>query len=199
MKRCQWLVMLLVVVLVSCVTINIYFPAAAVEKAAEQIVDEIRSNNGNQPEQPMPEKSPVDEKGGQQGFRIDFVRSADAAQKLDINVSTSTIRGLKKSMKKRFPKLVDVYQRGFIGEGTDGLLHLRQKDKLSLKKRARLTKLVAAENADRQALYEEIVRANRLGADAAPKVAAVFARTFRDKARKGWWIQDDDGNWLRKE
>jgi len=199
MKRCQWSVMLLVVVLVSCVTINIYFPAAAVEKAAEQIVDEIRSGNDTQPGQPTPEKNPVDKKSGQQGFRIDFVRPAEAAQKLDINVSTSTIRGLKLSMKKRFPKLVDVYQRGFIGEGKDGLLHLRQKNKLSLKERAHLTKLVAAENADRQALYEEIVRANRLGADAAPKVAAIFARTFRDKARKGWWIQDDDGNWLRKE
>ena len=28
-------------VMVSCVTINIYFPAAAVEKAAEDIVEEV--------------------------------------------------------------------------------------------------------------------------------------------------------------
>jgi len=198
MKKCQWLVVLLVMVLVSCVTINIYFPAAAVQKAAEQIVDEIRSGNEKQPMQPTPEETPVEKKREQQGFRIDFARPAEAAEKLDINVSTSTIRGLKKSMKKRYPQLIDAYQQGFFGEGSDGLLHLRQKNQLPLKKRARLSNLLKAENSDRQALYEEIVRANRLGADATSKVAAIFARTFRAKAQNGWWIQDDEGNWLRK-
>lgn len=199
MKKCQWLVMLLVLLLVSCVTINIYFPAAAVQKAAEQIVDEIRSGNGGeQPVQPNPENTPVDKKSGQQGFRIDFIRSAEAAERLDINVSTSTIRGLKQSMKKRFPQLIEAYKQGFFGEGMDGLLHLRQKNQLPLKKRAQLSMLVKAENNDRQALYEEIVRANRLGTGAVPKVASIFARTFREKAQKGWWIQNDEGNWMQK-
>lgn len=198
MKKCQWLVMLLLMVLVSCVTINIYFPAAAVQKAAEQIVDEIRSGDEKQPVQPIPEETPAETKSEQQGFRIDFIRQAEAAEKLDINVSTSTIRGVKQSMKKRYPQLKDAYQKGFFGEGADGLLHLRQKNQLPLKKRALLSSLVKAENSDRQALYGEIVRANRLGADATPKVAAIFARTLRAKAQSGWWIQDDKGNWLRK-
>ncbi len=198
MRKYQGLVVLLVMVLVSCVTINIYFPAAAVQKAAEQIVDEIRSGNQKQPVQPMLEKTPAEKKSEQQGFRIDFVRPVEAAERLDINVSTSTIRGLKQSMKKRFPQLTEAYRQGFFGEGMDGLLHLRQKNQLPLKKRARLSNLVKAENSDRQALYEEIVRANRLGADATPKVAAIFARTFREKAQNGWWAQDDKGNWLRK-
>ncbi len=198
MRKYQWLVVLLVMVMVSCVTINIYFPAAAVQKAAEQIVDEIRSGNEKQPGQPTPEKVPAETKSEQQGFWIDFVRPAVAAERLDINVSTSTIRGLKQSMKKRFPQLIGAYQQGFLGEGADGLLHLRQKNQLPLKKRARLSNLVKAENSDRQALYEEIVRANRLGADATPKVAAIFARTFRAKAQNGWWIQDDKGNWLQQ-
>ena len=33
--------LLLCVVVASCVTINIYFPAAAAEKAADKIIDEI--------------------------------------------------------------------------------------------------------------------------------------------------------------
>lgn len=37
-KRALFLISL---VLVSCVTINIYFPAAAVEKVADKIVDEV--------------------------------------------------------------------------------------------------------------------------------------------------------------
>ena len=198
MKKCQWLVVLLLMVLVSCVTINIYFPAAAVQKAAEQIVDEIRSGNEKQPVQPTPGEASAEIKSEQQGFRVDFIRPAEAAERLDINVSTSTIRGLKQSMKKRYPRLKDAYQQGFFGEGADGLLHLRQKNQLPLKKRAWLSNLVKAENSDRQALYEEIVRANRLGADATPKVTAIFARTFRAKAQNGWWIQDDKGSWLQK-
>lgn len=198
MKKCRWLVVLLVMALVSCVTINIYFPAAAVQKAAEQIVDEIRSGNEKQPVQPTPEENPVDKTREQQGFRIDFIRPAEAAENLNINISTSTIRGLKESMKKRFPRLLDAYQRGFFGEGMDGRLHLRQKNRLPLKKRARLNRLLKAENTDRRALYEEIVRANHLGDDAVSKVAAVFARTFREKAQNGWWIQDDKENWLQK-
>jgi len=198
MKKYRWLVLLLLMVLVSCVTINIYFPAAAVQKAADQIVDEIRSGNGKQPIPPTPEQTPVEKQKDQQGFRINFVRPAEAAENLNINVSTATIRGLKQSMKKRYPQLIDAYQKGFFGEGVDGLLHLRQKNQLPLKMRARLTNLVKAENRDRQALYEEIVRANRLGGDATSKVAAIFARTFRSKAQSGWWIQDDKGNWLRK-
>lgn len=198
MKRYRWLVLLLLMVLVSCVTINIYFPAAAVQKAAEQIVDEIRSGNEKQPLPQTPKETPADTKHDQQGFRINFVRPAEAAENLDINVSTATIRGLKQSMKKRYPQLIDAYQKGFLGEGVDGLLHLRQKNQLPLKMRARLTYLVKAENSDRQALYEEIVRANRLGGGATPKVAAIFARTFREKAKRGWWIQDDKGAWMQK-
>ncbi len=37
---------LIVFLVVSCVTINIYFPEAAVEKAADEIVDEIWGDEG---------------------------------------------------------------------------------------------------------------------------------------------------------
>jgi uncharacterized OsmC-like protein len=39
MKRC--LLPLLAAALAGCVTINIYFPAAAAEKAADKIIDEV--------------------------------------------------------------------------------------------------------------------------------------------------------------
>lgn len=40
MKHAIWL-LLLALVLPACVTINIYFPAAAAEKAADKIIDEV--------------------------------------------------------------------------------------------------------------------------------------------------------------
>lgn len=41
MKKIWMVVPLTVFVLTACVTINIYFPAAAAEKAADKLIDEI--------------------------------------------------------------------------------------------------------------------------------------------------------------
>jgi len=47
--------------LASCVTINIYFPAAAAEKAADRIIDEVwqlkQDGAAAQPKQPAEEKT----------------------------------------------------------------------------------------------------------------------------------------------
>ena len=37
----NWLILLTIAALSACVTINIYFPAAAAEKAADKIIDEV--------------------------------------------------------------------------------------------------------------------------------------------------------------
>ena len=44
------IIALLIVLIPACVTINIYFPAAAAEKAADQIIDEVwQLKPGEQP------------------------------------------------------------------------------------------------------------------------------------------------------
>lgn len=48
---------LAVAVLQGCVTINIYFPAAAAEKAADKIIEEVwqlRPDAGGKPAEPQP-------------------------------------------------------------------------------------------------------------------------------------------------
>ncbi len=52
MKQLSWLLLLAgLVALPACVTINIYFPAAAAEKAADKIIDEVwqLKKEGEQP------------------------------------------------------------------------------------------------------------------------------------------------------
>jgi len=48
-----------IVVLSACVTINIYFPAAAAEKAADKIIDEVWQLKGEQaaPQNDAPKES----------------------------------------------------------------------------------------------------------------------------------------------
>lgn len=41
MKHGTWLAALVAAALAGCVTINIYFPAAAAEKAADKIIDKV--------------------------------------------------------------------------------------------------------------------------------------------------------------
>ena len=43
----------------ACVTINIYFPEAAAEKAADKIIDDVWQLNGGKPEQPANPSEPA--------------------------------------------------------------------------------------------------------------------------------------------
>jgi uncharacterized protein YdbL (DUF1318 family) len=88
--------------------------------------------------------------------------------------------------------------RGNVGITRDGLLTVRNTDGLSLKERAEVQQLVEAENRDRDALYGEIAKANNFSADAVPKIKRIFAKSWIDQARPGWWIQDEQGNWKKK-
>ena len=54
-----WLPILAVFALSACVTINIYFPAAAAEKAADMIIDEVWKNQ--KPAQPAANQPAVKE------------------------------------------------------------------------------------------------------------------------------------------
>jgi uncharacterized protein YdbL (DUF1318 family) len=192
----------LTVFLVSCVTVNIYFPAAAIQKAADQIVEDIRKT----PEQPpdkAPEQKPEDKK--RDGTRLlDRLRLAHLgpteayAAAVDVNVSTPAIRALRASMASRFPQLQPLYGKGAIGETNTGLLAIRDTGALSLKEKADMNRLVGQENADRQALYTEIIRANSLDMSRLAEVQRLFANSWRDKSSPGWWIQSDNGDWGKK-
>ena len=55
-RKKRWSIWGLTVLLVSCVTVNIYFPAAAIQKAADQIVDDVRKTPEQKPEQKQEQK-----------------------------------------------------------------------------------------------------------------------------------------------
>jgi uncharacterized protein YdbL (DUF1318 family) len=191
------LVWLVVLSLVSCVTVNIYFPAAAIQRAADEIVDDVRKTP-DAPAGPTPGK-PKDQSG-----LLPWLRFAGpgvavaAAAAMDLNVSTPAIRNLKAAMAGRFPQLQPLYGKGAIGETNTGLLAARDTVSLSLKEKADVNRLVEQENADRQALYAEIVRANNLDPRNLGEVQRLFANSWREKSASGWWIQLDTGQWARK-
>lgn len=200
-SRKRWLIGALMVLLVSCVTVNIYFPAAAIQKAADQIVDEVRKGPaetpGQQPEQ-KPDQTP-DKRSLLDRMRfIGFGASPVYAAAMDLNVSTPAIRAVKSSIANRFPQLQPLYVKGAVGETNNGLVAVRETGALSLKEKADVNRLVDEENRDRQALYSEIIKANQLDAGRLGEVQKLFANSWRDKAGPGWWIQQDGGQWAKK-
>jgi len=179
----------------SCVTVNIYFPAAAVERAADQIVKETWGDPAEKARKEQPQSRVVNPEAVRLVFNL--VNEAHA-QDADINVSNPAIRALKDSIKKRSDSIKPFMDRGNVGITRDGLLTIRGTDGLNLKERADAQQLVEAENRDREALYLEIAKANNIAQEAVPKIKAIFARSWIEQARPGWWIQDAQGNWKQK-
>ena len=180
----------------ACVTVNIYFPAAAVERAADEIVKETWGGPGDPGKTaPQPQSRYFDLPATI--VKLGFVGQAHA-QDADINVSNPAIRALKDSIKQRSDAIKPFMDRGNVGIGQDGLLVVRNSDGLSLKERAEITQLVDAENRDREALYAEIAKANNIARESVPKIKSIFAKSWIDQARSGWWIQDSQGTWRRK-
>lgn len=195
MKRLKHLSLIIFFFLAACVTVNIYFPAAAIQKAADKIVDEISGGDDEQ----MPGKDPdirsllLDRL---KGFNIG---PKEAYAQLDINISTPAIRSVRGSMRETFRQLRPFYAGGVIGENKDGFVEVRDTSSLTLKEKADAARLVEQQNKDRATLYSEIVKANKLDNATIPQVQKIFADSWRGKSRSGWFIKNDSGEWERKE
>jgi uncharacterized protein YdbL (DUF1318 family) len=194
---------IMVFAVVSCVTINIYFPAAAVEQAAEDIVEEVWGAG----EDVELDIAPTEETGPQ-GIRLRDLKylaiSFSPAKAYageggaDINVSTPQIRAIKGAIHNRSDALKPFLNKGNVGIGNDGLLSVRSTQGLNLKYKSILNRLITAENMDREALYREIAAANEIGPDKINDIRSLFAKSWIKNARKGWLIQDEDGTWSKK-
>lgn len=195
-RKMRFLTMGLFLFIAACVTVNIYFPAAAVQKAADEIVGDVR--NIEKKEEQKPEEKQKINKLFQELKSLSW-GPAEAYAQIDIEVSTPAIRALKDSMKERFPQLKPFYDKGNIGESNMGLLETKELTGLNLKEKADLSMFVGQENKERKALYTEIMKANKFGPEVMPQIQKIFANSWRDKSQSGWWIQKDSGEWEKKK
>ena len=114
----------------------------------------------------------------------------------ELEINTPAIAAIKQSMQQRHAKLAPLYEQGAIGLNPRGEIEVRDAGQVSLAMRGSLNQLVAAENADRGALYREIARANghpEWEAD----IRARFADRWISRAPAGWWVKQGN-NWIRK-
>jgi len=190
------LMMLLVLFAAACVTINVYFPAEAAEKAADRIIRDVYGEE----QEPVAEPQSFNQFGFKPvqpaGSLLDWLISpAHAAA--DLSVDTPAIRQLKAAMEQRHKKLAPFYGSGAVGMTRDGEIVVRDQKLVPLKDRNTVKKLVAQENRDRSALYEEIARANGQPEWEA-EIRQTFARRWVDNAPGGWWYMSKNGSWKQK-
>ncbi|MDO9268190.1 MAG: YdbL family protein [Methylobacter sp.] len=188
---------LIALLLTACVTINIYFPAAAAEKAADEIIKDIQNV--------VPQKTEPKPKASLPDWQVNVYQLIDTAinvvvspahAEADLAIDSAEIRQLRATMEARFASLQPLYAAGFIGIQADGLLAVRDIESVPLKDRNQVNKLVASENADRQGLYQAIANANG-HPEWAAQIKSTFAGRWVSNAQPGWWYQSS-GSWKQK-
>jgi uncharacterized protein YdbL (DUF1318 family) len=175
-------------VFLSCVTVNVYFPAREVEKKAGDIVDDIRRNTDSSA--PAPQSCWRESLFGVWSN----ANLAWAQQQAD----SPAVQGLKKQMAERFPRLKPYFQKGAVGEGYKGFVETREAGGLSAAEKTEVRQLAEAENRDRQALYQEVAKSMNITPDQIMKVQRIFADKWQQSSAPGWWIQKEDGKWVQK-
>ncbi len=187
----------LTLLLSACVTINVYFPASAAEKAADRIIEDVW---GQQPPANPPaaeEPQAMVRPRGMLVAVLDLVVPVAHAQQADIDISSPAIKKIEASMKARHNRLEKYYASGAVGLTNDGLVAVRDAKQVPLAQRRTVNQLVAEENSDRKALYRAIAEANG-HPEWEGQIQQTFASRWIAKARKGWWYQDGSGRWKQK-
>ena len=179
--------------LLGCITVNIYFPEATVRQTAEEIVTEIQQKAA--------------EKAGEEPIKKVSVRPQAASFSLvpmayaqeETTVSNPAIRALKESIADHLASMMPSFTGGKIGITNKGLVEIRDEAGLNLQAKAALRKLVNEDNADRMKLYEEVAKALNIEARQIERIQKIFAENWIRAAEAGWWVQQEDGKWVRKE
>ncbi|MBQ4853840.1 YdbL family protein [Rhodanobacter sp. B2A1Ga4] len=190
----------LAVALVGCVTINVYFPEAAAQKAADQFIGNVLDQAA--PATPAPKApQPAAKDAGQQpsAMLLDLlVPAAHAADTPDIRIRTAATDAISDRMQGRFQgALGDLLDSGAVGFTHDGMVAMRDAAKVPLSQRAQANATVADENRDRTALYREIANANN-HPEWEAQIRATFAKSWIEKAHAGWYYQNAAGAWQKK-
>ena len=214
---------LMLVTLLTCVTVNVYFPAAAIKDLSRKIEEEVQkeaakdqkapaespkapAESPKAPEPRPPEPPPPAQKPSEPPSAgvLDSLLGVSAAYAgTDAvgtpDVTSPAIRKIIQSRAARVDALNLFKSSGVVGENKQALVEIRNLEGISdLKVRAEVQRLVKAENADREELFREMAVAKKVDPSQIPKIRETYAATLRELARLGDWIQTPDGTWKKK-
>ncbi|MBN8735212.1 MAG: YdbL family protein [Xanthomonadales bacterium] len=210
MRKPVFLMAFALALLAGCVTINVYFPAAAAQQAADKVISNIMGSDSPTPSAAPPSSAPQPASSSDPGHGMRgeplamlvldaLVPAASAAESQpDLTIHTPQIEAIQARMRTRFQStLQGLLDSGAIGYTHNGDVAIRDMAKVALPQRAQTQQAVAAENADRAELYKQIAAANG-HPEWASRMREAFAKQWIDRAHAGWYYQDASGNWQKK-
>ena len=192
------------VVSLACVTVNVYFPEAAIKELSQQIEEEIERRAAEE----SPPQASVQPRDGARVARATVPASfglATAAWAAEgevpaPEVTNPAIRKIIDSRAQRVEALNRFKGLGVLGENNKSLLEVRSLEAVAdLRQRAEVQRLVKEENDDRSRLFTEIAAAQGVDLSQLPRIQETYAETLREKASPGDWIQLVDGSWVQKK
>lgn len=189
--------------LLSCVslTVNVYFPTAEIEEAAETIEERIRSGQGSDG---IETSALFPQTPRRYGIALRFDVPSASAQDVDLDINSPAIKQVIDSRTERYEKSLEArMDEGTFGEGVGGYLVLRTTTGFDLRTLTQLKKLVKEENDDRLKLYQEILKENDLEINKTnmERVGETFAKAIRKTMKVGHWYQVDaeEDTWEQKK
>jgi uncharacterized protein YdbL (DUF1318 family) len=188
------------VALVGCVTINVYFPEAAAQKAADQFIGTVLDESGvSKPGDAKPAPKPAAPSARPSASVLDlFIPAAQAADAPDIQVRTPETDAIRARMTSRFSgQLKALFDSGAVGFTADGLVAVRDAGALPLDQRSQANAVVGQENNDRDTLYSAVAKANG-HPEWEPQIRKAFADGWVQRSPSGWYYRDPSGAWKRK-
>ena len=114
-------------------------------------------------------------------------------QEYRLQTKAPAVQKVLNNRKARTPEIQTLKTQGLIGENNRGLIEAL-KPVLTPKGK----NLIEAENHDRKFIYETVVAQNHLGPEGLAKVEEQYAKTRRERAKKGDRVQLSSGKWVRK-
>ena len=106
---------------------------------------------------------------------------------------TPSVQQALNNRKARSHELQARKAKSAVGENNQGFVRV-----LKPAGQAKDKDLVAAENRDRNLIYNIIAKQNHLGPKGLSEVERAFAKVRENRARHGDWIQNPQGKWIRK-
>jgi uncharacterized protein YdbL (DUF1318 family) len=203
-KKVKLIAVALFFIIVSCavITVNIYFPEKDVKEAYKTLEKELMDTD-KKPDEKKPEGKPESSMKFEL-FASAYAQEAGVADKISETVKKMPdVVNAYKEMGARITDIDRLRDSGVVGEGKDGLLVVREGTLNETDK-----KIVDKENENRRTVMKgmakAIIRINRVPENEAnlnqvmPQAVEQFASIRRDSAKKGWWVQDVNGNWTKK-
>lgn len=186
---------------ISCVTINVYFPEAAAVEAADRIIDKVRG--GDSADEPTGLLGPG-RSGEEEPLLARIARGAgrflisDAAAQADVDFDRPSAEklALESALAERFRSLKPYLDAGAIGLTESGLIDFHDRNRVPLKDRNTVVQLIAEQNNDWNALYREIARLNG-HPEWEDSIRRTFAERWIAKADTGWYYREG-GTWKQK-